>query len=61
MTACAPPPNTHQPVVSGPITPHRVASGPITPHAPSRSRRPRGETPVPTPAAKAIRVRRSPR
>jgi hypothetical protein len=55
MTACAPPLNA----------PHPVASGLITPHAPFRSRRSRGETPVPTPvptpAAKAIRVRRSPR
>lgn len=51
MTACAPPLNT----------PHPVASDLITPHAPFRSRRPRGETPVPTPAAKAIRVRRNPR
>lgn len=51
MTACAPPLNT----------PHPVVSDLITPHAPLRSRRPRGETPVPTPAAKAIRVRRSPR
>jgi hypothetical protein len=51
MTACAPPLNTPRP----------AASGLITPHAPYRSRRPRGETPVPTPAAQAIRVRRNPR
>jgi hypothetical protein len=51
MKAYAPPLNT----------PHPVGAGLITPHAPFRSRRPRGETPVPTPAAKAIPVRRNPR
>lgn len=61
MTACAPPLNTPHPVASGLVALHPVASGLITSHAPFRSRRPRGETPVPTPAAKAIRVRRSPR
>lgn len=61
MTACAPPLATPHPVASGLITLHPVASVPITSPAPFRSRRPHGENPVPTPAAKAIRVRRSPR